>query len=130
VEKRLVNPWTWQDPFGFAQAWRVDAAGSVVFVSGQIAISPDGQLVGEEDFEAQARQCFQNLRTVLERSGGQLTDVVKLTVFLTDISQLPLYRQVKSEFITGDQPASTAVEVRSLAIAALMIEVEAVAVLP
>jgi 2-iminobutanoate/2-iminopropanoate deaminase len=129
MEKRPVNPWTWQDAFGFAQAWRVDAAGSVVFVSGQISVSADGQLVGEGDFEAQARQCFENLRTVLERCGAQPDDVVKLTVFLTDIPQLPVYRQVKAEFITGDQPASTAVEVSSLAIPALMIEVEAIAVL-
>ncbi|MGZ6564940.1 MAG: RidA family protein [Solirubrobacteraceae bacterium] len=128
MEKRKVNPWTWQDQFGFAQAWRVDGAQSVVFVSGQISISPEGEIVGEGDFEAQVRQCFENLRTVLAQSDAGLEDIVKLTVFLTDISQLPTYRQVKSEFIAGDQPASTALEVRSLAIAALMIELEAIAV--
>jgi reactive intermediate/imine deaminase len=131
VEKRPVNPWTWQDQLGFAQAWRVDGARSVVFVSGQVSIAPDGQLVGEGDFEAQVRQTFENLRTVLDRSGAELEHVVKLTIFLTDISQLPVYRRVKAEFFDGhDQPASSAVEVGSLAIPALMIEVEAIAVIP
>src|SRR4051812_49693499 len=65
VEKQQVNPWTWQDQFGFSQAWRVDGAQSIVFVSGQGPISPEGQLVGAGDFEAQTRQTLENLGAVL-----------------------------------------------------------------
>jgi enamine deaminase RidA (YjgF/YER057c/UK114 family) len=63
MEKRQINPWTWQERFGFAQAWRVDSAQSVVFVAGQAPISADGEVVAPGDFEAQARRVFENLRT-------------------------------------------------------------------
>jgi 2-iminobutanoate/2-iminopropanoate deaminase len=127
VNKRQVNPWTWQDQFGFSQAWRVDAAQSIVFVSGQAAISADGEPVGEGDFEAQTRQTFENLRTVLGDAGASLEDVVKITVYLTDIGNLRDFGRIKAEFIPGDQPASTAVEVGALALPEMMIEVEAFA---
>lgn len=83
MDKRQVNPWSWQDQLGFSQAWRVDGPQSIVFLAGQAPISPDGKLVGEEDFEAQARQVFENLRTVLEQSGATFQTIVKLTVYLT-----------------------------------------------
>jgi 2-iminobutanoate/2-iminopropanoate deaminase len=113
MEKRQVNPWTWQDQFGFSQAWRVD----------------EGQIVGEDDFDAQARQTFENLQTVLDRSGATFESVIKMTVYLTDMTNLPDYGRIKSEFVKGKQPASTAIEVKSLAFPAMMIEVEAIAVL-
>jgi 2-iminobutanoate/2-iminopropanoate deaminase len=115
VEKHQVNPWTWQDMAGFSQAWRIEDASSIVFVSGQAPVSADGQLVGEGDFEAQVRQVFGNLLTVLEGAGMGLDAVVKLTVFLTDMTRLRDYTRIKGEFLTGEQPASTAVGVTALA---------------
>lgn len=129
MERTQVNPWTWQDQFGFSQAWRVDGAESVVFLSGQGPISAEGQLVGEGDFEAQVRQVFQNLKAVLEQAGGSLDDVVKVGIYLTDMSKLRDYTRVTSEFLTGPPPASTAVGVTSLAVPGMMVEVEATAVL-
>ena len=129
MDKTQVNPWSWQDAFGFSQAWRVDGAQSIVFASGQVALSPEGQVVGEGDFDAQVRQTLENLRTVLEQAGGSLSDIVKLTVFLTDIANLRDFGRIKADFIQGPQPASTAVEVGSLALPPLMVEVEAIAVL-
>jgi 2-iminobutanoate/2-iminopropanoate deaminase len=129
MNRRQVNPWTWQDQFGFSQAWRVDDAQSIVFVSGQGPISPDGELVGEGDFEAQTRQVFENLRTVLSEAGAGLEAVVKITVYLTDMGTLRDFGRVKAEFIPGQQPASTALEVSSLALPGMMIEVEATAVI-
>lgn len=128
MEKHQINPWAWQDAAGFSQAWRVDGGGSIVFVSGQAPISADGQLVGEHDFEAQVRQVFANLRTVLEQAGGGLESVVKLTVFLTDMTRLRDYTRIKGEFFTGSQPAATAVGVTELARPEMMVEVEAFAV--
>jgi 2-iminobutanoate/2-iminopropanoate deaminase len=128
MNKRPVNPWEWQNPAGFSQAWRVDGATSIVFASGQVAISAEGQLVGEGDFEAQVRQVFENLTTVLEEAGAALASVVKLTVFLTDMSNLRAYTRTKAEFFGGEQPASTAVGVTALARPELMVEVEALAV--
>jgi reactive intermediate/imine deaminase len=128
MDKTQVNPWTWQDRFGFAQAWRVDGARSLVFVSGQTPLTQDGTLA-EAGFEGQARQVFENLRTVLAQAGATLDSVVKLTVFVTDISQMAVYRRVKAEFMTGEPPASSAVEVSALAVPGMLIEVEAIAVL-
>ena len=127
MDERQVNPWTWQDQAGFSQAWRVEGAESVIFISGQAPISADGQVVGD-DFETQARQTFENLQTVLAESGATLEAVVKLTVYFTDIAKLRDFTRIKAEFVTGQQPASTAIEVRSLALPEMMIEVEAIAV--
>jgi 2-iminobutanoate/2-iminopropanoate deaminase len=129
MTKRAVNPWQWQNRAGFSQAWRVDGASAVVFISGQAPISADGQLVGEDDFDAQARQVFQNLVAVVDEAGATLESVVKLTVFLTDIQTLPEYTRIKGEFFRGEQPASTAVEVAALARPEMLVEVEALAVL-
>jgi 2-iminobutanoate/2-iminopropanoate deaminase len=129
MDKRQVNPWTWQDQAGFSQAWRVDNAGSIVFVSGQGPISGNGDLVGDGDFEAQTRQVFENLQTVLAESGASFDGVMKITVYLTDIGTLRDFGRIKAEFIPGEQPASTAVEVSSLALPGMMIEVEAIAVI-
>jgi 2-iminobutanoate/2-iminopropanoate deaminase len=129
VEKTQINPWTWQDARGFSQGWKVEDGHTLVFVSGQVSISPDGQVMHEGDFIAQVRLAFENLRTVLERAGASLDNVVKLGVFLVDMSRMPEYGRVKAEFFTGPQPASTAVGVTSLAAPDLMVEIEAMAVL-
>src|SRR5947209_6326014 len=111
MNKQQINPWSWQDAAGFSQAWKVDGAQSVIFVSGQGAISAEGNVVGKGDFEAQTRQVFENLRAVLGQAGADLDAITKVTVFLTDISRLRDYARIKAEFISGEQPASTAVEV-------------------
>ena len=100
-----------------------------MFVAGQGPATADGALVGEGDFEAQVRQSFANLRTVLEQAGAPLDAVVKLTVYLTDIGRLRDYERVRSELLPGPPPASTAVQVGALALPGMMVEVEAVAVL-
>lgn len=128
MERTQVNPWTWQDRFGFSQGWRIDDGRSVVFASGQTAMSGEGEIVGAGDFEAQTRQALENLRTVLEAAGASLESIVKLTVFVTDIQNLRDYGRIKSDFIQGPQPASTAVQVSALALPGLMVEIEAIAV--
>jgi reactive intermediate/imine deaminase len=129
MEKQQVNPWDWQHKFGYSQAWRVDAPRSIVYIAGQVAITPDGTVLSDADFETQARQVFRNLQSVLEDSGAGFDDVVKVTVYLTDISRLQDYRDIKAEFITGRQPASTSIEIKGLAVPGLMIEIEAIAIL-
>lgn len=128
MERRQVNPWSWQDRFGFSQAWRVDGAETVVFLAGQGPLSPEGELVGAGDFDAQVRQTFANLATVLEQAGASLESIVKLGVYLTDIATLREYGRIRAELMPGPPPASTAVQVGALAIPGMMIEVEAIAV--
>jgi enamine deaminase RidA (YjgF/YER057c/UK114 family) len=128
TEKRQVNPWSWQDRFGYSQAWRVDGAQAVVFLAGQGPVSPAGELVGEGDFEAQVRQTFENMNTVLEHAGASMEAIVKLTVYLTDIGLLRDYGRIRAELLPGPPPAGTALQVGALALPGMMIEIDAVAV--
>jgi reactive intermediate/imine deaminase len=128
MKKTQVNPWSWQDRAGFSQAWSVEGAERLVFVSGQAPVSAEGEVVAEGDFVAQTEQVFENMREVLEQAGASFEDVVKLTVYMTDIGRLRDFAQVKSRYIEGPQPASTALEVKSLALPGMAIEVEAIAV--
>ena len=129
MSKTPINPWTWQDRRGFTQAWRVEAPAAILFVSGQVPLDDDGNLVAPDDFDGQARRTFENLGLVLDEAGGTFGDIVKLTVYLTDMARLPDYGRIKAEYIRGRPPASTAVGVTALAVPGLMIEVEAIAVL-
>jgi len=129
MRKTPVNPWTWQDRRGFTQAWRVEAPAAILFVSGQVPLDDDGDLVAPGDFDGQARRTFENLGRVLDEAGGTFGDIVKVTVYLTDMARLPDYGRIKAEYIRGRPPASTAVGVTALAVPGLMIEVEAIAVL-
>jgi enamine deaminase RidA (YjgF/YER057c/UK114 family) len=128
TDKTQINPWTWQDARGFSQAWQVEGAQTVVFLSGQGPLDADGALVAPGDFEAQARQTFDNIGQVLDRAGAHFSDVVKVTVYLTDVGRLPDYGRIKAGYISGPQPASTALGVAALAVPGIMIEVEAVVV--
>ena len=129
MEKQPINPWRWQEKFGFSHAWKVDGAQSIVFLAGQGPVSAEGQIVGQGDFEAQARRTFENIQAVLEQAGTSFGAVVKLTVYLTDIGHLLDYARVRNDFIvTSEPPASTALEVSALALPGMMIEVDAIAV--
>jgi 2-iminobutanoate/2-iminopropanoate deaminase len=113
------------EPFRLAQGYRV---GDLLFVSGQAAIDEHAQLVGVGDFDAQAEQTFTNLRQVLEAGGSSLANVVKVTIFLTDMGNFPRIVELRGKWFTPPYPADTIVEVSSLAFPELEIEIEAVAV--
>jgi reactive intermediate/imine deaminase len=127
AEKRFLNPDTLSPPFGYSHV--VDSpVERIVYISGQVPLDSDGQLVGEGDFEAQARQVFENLTRALEAAGAAWTDVVKLNFFLTDVTQITSVRAVRDEFVDMEKPpASTLVQVSGLFRPEVMIEVEAVA---
>lgn len=105
-------------------------AGELLFVSGIVPVDSEGGLVGGDDVVAQARAVFRNMRLVLAAAGARPGDVVKVTLFLTDIADRPLVNPVRREFFGDARPASTLVEVSGLALPGAKIEVEAVAVLP
>jgi len=103
-------------------------AGDLLFVSGVVPVDADGRLVGGDDVVEQARQVFRNMGEVLAAGGASFADVVKVTVFLTDVDDRPLINPVRQETFGEARPASTLVEVSRLAIPGARIEVEAVAV--
>ncbi|MEU3730030.1 RidA family protein [Streptomyces sp. NPDC033538] len=103
--------------------------GRFVAVSGQLALDEDGELVGEGDPAAQARQVFENLRRCLAAAGATFDDVVKLTFFVTDMAHMSAIRAARAEHIPDDRlPAASAVRVAGLVRPEFLMEIEAFAV--
>ena len=105
-------------------------AGDLLFVSGIVAVDTEGRLVGGDDVVAQARQVFDNMGAVLAAAGCAFADVVKVTVYLTNIADRPRINPVRQEVFGDARPASTLVEVPRLAVEGAKVEVECVALVP
>lgn len=112
-------------PFRLAQGYRV---GDLLFISGQAAIDSSGQIVGIGNFDAQAEQVFANLDRVLRAGGSSLANVIKVTIFLRDMSNFPKIFELRGRYFTPPYPADTIVEVTSLYSPDALIEIEAIAV--
>ena len=126
---RFINPETMPRPTGYSHVVEV-VAGRPVYISGQVALDSTGSLVGPGDIRAQARQVFDNLRAALQTVEATFEQVVKLNYYVVDVTQMPVIREVRDEYLSPERPpASTAVEVRRLVRDDLLIEVEALAVI-
>jgi enamine deaminase RidA (YjgF/YER057c/UK114 family) len=131
VEQRNVNPWTWQDQFGFSQAVEVSGAARILFCAGQTSTAPDGSTLHAGDLRAQALAALDNLETVLREAGLTLANVVRLTTYVTDVDR---YLTEAAEALggrlaaAGVQPAATLLGISRLAFPDLLIELEATAV--
>jgi enamine deaminase RidA (YjgF/YER057c/UK114 family) len=130
MEKKIVNPWTWQDQFGFVQANDIIGAKRHVFCSGQVSVDNEGNPIHAGDMAAQIHQVFDNLETVLNQAGVRLSDVVRLTYYTTDIEAFSQAGAVLGERLGngGCKPASTLLGVSSLFHPDIVIEIEATAV--
>ena len=104
--------------------------GDLLFISGCGPLDADLNLVGEGDVAAQARQVLLNIKRVLDAAGASFADILKVTVFLTDVDDRTKINPVRQEFFGDARPASTLVEVSALAIPGMKIEIEAVVGLP
>ncbi|MBG0831195.1 NAD-binding protein [Planomonospora sp. ID67723] len=105
-------------------------SGSLLSVSGQVALDAEGRVLGEDDMTAQSEHVMESLARILADQGCTFDDVTHIRTFLTDMSRLPEYGAVRRRFITGEPPASTTVEVSRLFRPGLLIEVEVTAVVP
>jgi enamine deaminase RidA (YjgF/YER057c/UK114 family) len=125
-----INPPELATPPGFTQVLDV-RAGRIIFIAGQTALNRDGELVGKNDFVAQAAQVFRNLDIALKSAGCTASNLIKLTVFLRDMDHLPAYREARNRFFTAvtppAAPAVTLIEVSRLYGPDFLIEIEAVA---
>ena len=127
---RFVNPRTMPRPVGYSHVAE-SLGGKTIYISGQVALNSAGNLVGKDDLRSQAHQVFLNLRTPLEAVGADFSSVVKLNYFLLDISQVQIVREVRDQFVnTRNPPASSAIEVRGLIRNDLLLEIDAIAVVP
>lgn len=129
TQARTVNPWRWQDQFGFSQALETTAAERVLYCSGQTSMNDDGVPVHAGSMGAQVRQAMDNLETVLATAGYGLADIVRLSVYTTDVDALfANYGELVARLAeSGIQPPITLLGVERLAFPELMVEIEATA---
>ncbi|HEU5346615.1 MAG TPA: RidA family protein [Ktedonobacterales bacterium] len=107
------------------------SGGKTIYIAGQVALDASGSLVGKDDFQAQARQVFENLKTALAAAGADFSHVVRLGMFVLDRANLPVLREVRDQYVnTQSPPTSTLLVVAGLARAEFLLEVEAIACLP
>ena len=130
MEKRVINPWTWQDQFGFVQANEISGHERVVICAGQTSTNDDGSTAHPGDMAAQMNKCLDNLETVLRDADMTLQNVVRLNYFTTDVDAWLESAQHWGHRLAeaGCRPASTLLGVTRLAFPDLLVEIEATAV--
>jgi enamine deaminase RidA (YjgF/YER057c/UK114 family) len=129
VEQRKINPWKWQDQYGFSQGIEVSSADRVLYCAGQASVDDNGKTVHAGDMRKQIDQAFRNLETVLKAAGYSLSNVVRLNYYTTDVEAfLGASDVVANRLIeAGSQPPGVLLGVAKLAFPGLMIEMEATA---
>lgn len=130
LEVKPINPWAWQDQFGFSQAFQVTGGTKVLYCAGQAAMDADGRPLHPRQMEPQLIQAFDNLETVLAKAGMTLQNVVRLNYYVTDI---PAYFAAVGSVAerlakAGCRPPGTLLGVAALAFPELMVEIEATAI--
>jgi enamine deaminase RidA (YjgF/YER057c/UK114 family) len=128
---RFLNPPTLYKPPGYSHVVEIKAPGRVVYIAGQLGLDAQGKLVGAPgDFRAQATQAFENVKLALSAVGAGFGDIVKLNNYLTDMSHLPVLREVRDRYVNvSAPPASTTVEISKFALPGALFEVEAIVML-
>ena len=116
----------WEDIVGYSRAVKV---GNVVEVTGTVASGQDGNVVGKNDGYAQTKYIYEKIQKVLQRAGAEMKDVVRVRMFVTDISRWQEYGKAHSEYFKDIRPCNTMVQVSALIEPDYLIEIEATAVL-
>ena len=129
MERKIHNPWTWQDQFGFVQANEVSGAERIVLCAGQTPTDENGAPQHAGDMAAQIALTLDNVETVLGEAGMDLSNVVRMNYFTTDVDAFLAASQVLGERFaaSGCRPASTLLGVTRLAFPELMVEIEVTA---
>jgi enamine deaminase RidA (YjgF/YER057c/UK114 family) len=116
----------WEDIVGYSRAVKV---GNVIEVTGTVASGEDGNVVGKDNAYEQTKYVYQKIEQVLKRAGAEMKDVVRVRMFVTDISQWQEYGRAHSEFFKEIKPCNTMVEVSALIEPEYLIEIEATAII-
>jgi enamine deaminase RidA (YjgF/YER057c/UK114 family) len=127
MDRNDVNPWEWSKAFGFSQAVHLSGTSQVLFCSGQTATGDDGAPPTTADMAEQVGKALNNLTTVLGSAGMTMADVVKLTIYTTDVDELLAAYGTASTFLGTNLPAMTLIGVDRLAFPELKVEIEATA---
>ena len=126
---QYLNPPPLSAPTGYTHVVQVHG-GRTIYIAGQVALDKSGNVVGKGDFAAQTTQVFENLKSALAAGGATFDSLVKVTTFVTDMSQMQTLRSIRAKYYGKNAPASTLVQITKLANDDLMIEIEAIAVVP
>ena len=127
---KRTNPPTISRPTGYTHVVEVSGPVKTIYISGQVALDRDGNLVGANDMKAQTEQVFKNLEAALTAAGAKFSDVVKMNTYATDLAQIQAYRDVRVRYFGDTSPASTLVQVVRLARPEFLLEVEVIAAVP
>ena len=114
---------------GYSQGIKVTGAQTILFLAGQVSYDKDGNPKNKGDFKAQARECFECIKRLVEAAGGTVKNVVKLNTYILDVANRPAYREARKEIFGDHEPASTMVQISALASPDYLIEIEAIAVI-
>ena len=130
AQVKRTNPPTLSRPTGYTHIVESTGPGKTIYISGQIALDKDGNVVGAGNMKAQAEQVFKNLQAALDAAGATFSDVVKMNTYITDMEQAPAVREVRARYFGDTTPASTLVQVVRLARPEFLLEIEVIAALP
>ncbi|HUT49863.1 MAG TPA: RidA family protein [Alphaproteobacteria bacterium] len=127
MKRERIDPgWAWLKKFNISAGEKI---GDTIWLSGAVAFDEEGNVVGGDDLYAQAKKTFENIEAALASAGANMSDVVKINTFLTDLSRYAEYGKARTEAFPGGVPASTVVGTTALVRPELLVEVEAVAVI-
>lgn len=124
MKREYISPEALFEPIGWSHAVKVD---NTIYLAGMVGFDENRKVV-EGGFEAQTIKTFENIKLTLEAAGASLKDVVKMTVFVTDINNIIKFREIRTRYFSPPMPASTGVEVSRLILPELIVEIEAIAV--
>lgn len=120
-----INPQGMTQPTSYSHVVR---RGEFLFLAGQVATDADGNVIGAGDMKAQVRQVLENMKTVLASQGADFADIVKITIYTTDIDAYLQTGEIRQEYWQGIAPASTLVQIERLARPVFLVEIEATAI--
>jgi 2-iminobutanoate/2-iminopropanoate deaminase len=129
MARKTIQPKTLNDPRPRYTHGILNQGGKLLFIAGQTASDKDGNVVGKGDIRAQARQVFDNLKTVLKAAGGTMDDLVMTTTYIVDREYREGYNEVRQGLYKKDPPTSTLVIVKGLAHPDYLIEIAGIAVI-
>ena len=128
-KKEIIRPETGIHPLSWPYSHGVKV-GTMLFVAGQVALDEELRIVGPGDAEAQARQTWKNIKTVVEAAGGKISDVVRVTTYVADLADIDAIHRVRREFFPdGDFLTATVVQAARLGLPGLLLETEAFAII-
>ena len=127
MKRERIDPnWAWTKKFNFWVGWKL---GDTVQLSGLVAFDSEGTVIGKDDVYAQSIQTFQNIEAALKSGGAKITDVMKITRYLTDMSNYPEFSRARAEIFPDGVPSSSTVVSPALIMPDLLVEIEAMAII-